>query len=401
MVSHVLNLGLPSRINVQVQGQKKVENYEVAKKLAAQIAKVPGAVDVRVQQVMDYPEVFYTVDRDRASELGLQERDVADQLTISLSSSGQTAPNYWLDPRNGISYSVQVMTPQYKVSNMEDLATTPVAAGGQSVPQLFGNLASSKRQLAMAVVNHYNVMPVMDVYATNDQRDLGGVARDIDKIVDEVRPTLPRGSQIVVRGQVQSMRSSFTGIGIGILGAVVLAYILMVVNFQSWASPLVIVLGLPGALAGIIWMLYATHTTFNVPSLMGAIMAVGVATSNSILLVVFAEEQRENGRTAHQAILWRTQMHGTGLSLGNTGDPSIQLGKKSGCLASPCQIERVTTKRSQHLVIPPQSLTHTNHNGFFPHGHMHGCFHIVLGIDLADDFLRPTDQIHLPVQFNR
>jgi multidrug efflux pump subunit AcrB len=303
MVSHVLNLGLPSRINVQVQGQKKVENYEVAKRLATQIAKVPGAVDVRVQQVMDYPEVFYTVDRDRASELGLQERDVADQLTISLSSSGQTAPNYWLDPRNGISYSVQVMTPQYKVSNMEDLATTPVAAGGQSVPQLFGNLASSKRQLAMAVVNHYNVMPVMDVYATNDQRDLGGVARDIDKIVDEVRPTLPRGSQIVVRGQVQSMRSSFTGIGIGILGAVVLAYILMVVNFQSWASPLVIVLGLPGALAGIIWMLYATHTTFNVPSLMGAIMAVGVATSNSILLVVFAEEQRENGRTAHQAIL--------------------------------------------------------------------------------------------------
>jgi multidrug efflux pump subunit AcrB len=303
LVSHVLNLGLPSRIDVQVQGQKKAENYQVARALAAQIAKVPGAVDVRVQQAMDYPEMFFTVDRDRASELGLQEKDVANQLTISLSSSGQTSPNYWLDPRNGINYSVQVMTPQYKVSNMEDLATTPVAAAGQSTPQLFGNLASGNRQLAMAVVNHYNIMPVMDVMASNDQRDLGGVARDIDKIVEKARPTLPRGSQIVVRGQVQSMRSSFTGIGVGIIGAVVLAYILMVVNFQSWASPFVIVLGLPGALAGIIWMLYATNTTFNVPSLMGAIMAVGVATSNSILLVVFAEEQRDNGRDAHQAIL--------------------------------------------------------------------------------------------------
>ena len=304
MVSHVLNLGLPSRIDVQVQGQKKYENYKVAQELAAKIRAIPGAVDVHVQQIMDYPEVFFTVDRNRATELGLQQRDVANQLTISLSSSGQTAPNYWLDPRNGVSYSVQVMTPQYKVHSMEDLTNTPVAAGGgQATPQLLGNLASSKRQLTMAVVNHYNIMPVMDVFASNDQRDLGGVARDIDKVVEAARPTLPRGSQIVVRGQVASMRSSFTGIGVGILGAVVLAYILMVVNFQSWSSPLVIVLGLPGALAGIIWMLYATHTTFNVPSLMGAIMAVGVATSNSILLVVFAEEQRDTGRTAFEAIL--------------------------------------------------------------------------------------------------
>ncbi len=303
LVSHVLNLGLPSRIDVQVQGSKKAENYAVAQVLAKKIAAVPGAVDVHVQQIMNYPEFFFTVDRDRATELGLQQRDVANQLTISLSSSGQTAPNFWLDPRNGVSYSVQVMTPQYKVSNMEDLQTTPVAANGQVQPQLLGNLSSSKRQQVMAVVNHYNIMPVMDVFASNDQRDLGGVARDIDKIVEQVRPTLPRGSQIVVRGQVSSMRSSFYGIGIGILGAVVLAYLLMVVNFQSWLSPLVIVLGLPGGLAGILWMLYATNTTFNVPSLMGAIMAVGVATSNSILLVVFAEEQRDTGRTAIEAML--------------------------------------------------------------------------------------------------
>src|SRR5579883_527556 len=303
MVSQVLNLGLPSRIDVQVQGQHKYENYRIAQGLAAKIARIPGAVDVRVHQIMDYPELFFSVDRDRATEVGLAQRDVANQLTISLSSSGQTAPNFWLDPQNGISYSVQVMTPQYKVSNMEDLVNTPVAAPGHQQPQLFGNLATVKRNVSMAVVNHYNIQPVIDIYASNDRRDLGGVAAGIDRIVTEARRTLPRGSQIIVRGQVLSMRTSFIGIGVGILGAVVLAYILMVINFQSWTNPLVIILGLPGGLAGIIWMLYVSNTTFNVPSLMGAIMAVGVATSNSILLVVFAEDQRMNGRTAHQAVL--------------------------------------------------------------------------------------------------
>lgn len=303
IVSQVLNLGLPARIDVQVQGQRKLENYRMAQTLASRIARVPGAADVRVHQVMDYPELFFNVDRERASQVGLAERDVANQLTISLSSSGQTAPNFWVDPRNGVSYAVQVMTPQYKESSMEDLVNTPVAAPGQQRPQLFGNLAASQRRLTMGVVTHYNTLPVMDVYASNDGRDLGSVAAGVDRVVAAAKPTLPRGSQIAVRGQVASMRSSFFGIGIGILGAVVLAYLLMVVNFQSWINPLVIILGLPGALAGIVWMLYATNTTFNVPSLMGAIMAVGVATSNSILLVVFAEDQRRAGRSAPQAML--------------------------------------------------------------------------------------------------
>jgi multidrug efflux pump subunit AcrB len=302
MVSQILNLGLPARIDVQVQGQQKLANYQVARTLANKIARVPGAVDVRVQQVMNYPELFFTIDRERASQIGLAQRDVANQLTISLSSSGQTAPNFWLDPRNGVSYSVSVQTPQYRLSNMEDLVNTPVAVAGHD-PQLFGNLSTVERRASMGVVSHYNVAPVMDVYASNDQRDLGGVAADIDKIVAAAKPSLPRGSQFVVRGQVASMRSSFFGLGVGILGAIVLAYLLMVVNFQSWIDPLVIVLGLPGGLAGIIWMLYATGTTFNVPSLMGAVMSVGVATSNSILLIVFAEDQRRAGRTAVQAAL--------------------------------------------------------------------------------------------------
>jgi multidrug efflux pump subunit AcrB len=303
MVNQVLNLGLPSRIDIQVQGRRLRENYAIAQGLAAKIAQVPGATDVRVQQFMNYPGFFFSVDRERANEAGIAQRDVANQMAVSLSSSGQTSPNYWLDPRNGVNYSVNVQTPQYKVENMEDLANTPVTTPMQRQPELFGNLATMKRDVSMGVVNHYNVQPVIDVYASNDQRDLGGVADDIDKLVNDARQHLPRGSQIIVRGQVASMRSSFFGIGVGILGAVVLAYLLMVVNFQSWINPLVIVLGLPGGLAGIIWMLYATNTTFNVPSLMGTIMAVGVATSNSILLVVFAEDQRMNGRDAIQAVL--------------------------------------------------------------------------------------------------
>jgi multidrug efflux pump subunit AcrB len=302
MVSQILNLGLPARIDVQVQGQNKLANYQLARTLARRIGHVPGAVDVRVQQVMNYPELFFNIDRDRAAQVGLAQRDVANQLTISLSSSGQTAPNFWLDPRNGVSYTVAVQTPQYRLANMEDLVNTPVAVAGHDV-QLFGNLATMRRQDAMGVVSHYNVAPVMDVYASNDQRDLGGVATDIDKIVASEKSALPKGSQFVVRGQVASMRSSFLGLGIGILGAIVLAYLLMVVNFQSWVDPLVIVLGLPGGLAGMIWMLYVTGTTFNVPSLMGAVMSVGVATSNSILLIVFAEDQRRAGRTAVQAAL--------------------------------------------------------------------------------------------------
>jgi multidrug efflux pump subunit AcrB len=309
LVSSVLDLGLPAPIDVQVYsgGVDKRPAYNVAVALADKIKRVRGAVDVRVGQVMDYPEIFYNVDRDRAQQLGLTEREIASDVLVSLSSSGQTAPNFYVDPTTGTSYQITVQTPQYNMSSIDQLAGTPITpTAGQpnlSAPQLFGNLAIPVRKTEMAAVDHYNVSPVFDVYASTDRRDLGGVAADIDKIVAQAKSTLPRGARIVVRGQVQSMRSSFLGLGVGIAGAVILAYILMVVNFQSWLDPLVIVLGLPGALAGILWMLFATGTTFTVPALMGTIMAVGVATSNSILLIVFAEDQRRAGRSAMEAAM--------------------------------------------------------------------------------------------------
>ncbi|HEY4217544.1 MAG TPA: efflux RND transporter permease subunit [Gemmatimonadaceae bacterium] len=301
MVNQVLNQGLPAPIDVQVVGQNRLGNYAVAKKLAQQMSHVPGAVDVRVQQVMDAPELRFDVDRIKAEQMGLTQRDVASDLLVSLSSSGQTAPNFWVDPRNGVQYSVNVMTPQYKMGSIDQLEDTPITAPGQAQPQLFGNLTTASRGTSAAVVNHYNVQPVFDVYASADRRDLGGVAGDVDKIVANMQGSLPRGSQIVIRGQVQSMRESFTGLGLGILFAIALVYIILVVNFQSWLDPLIIIMALPGALAGIVWMLYVTHTTFTVPSLMGAIMAMGVATANSVLLITFADDQRQAGRNATQA----------------------------------------------------------------------------------------------------
>jgi multidrug efflux pump subunit AcrB len=301
MVNQVLNMGLPAPIDVQIVGHAVDSNFAIARRVAHDIAHIPGAADVRVQQVMDSPELTFDVDRVKAEQLGLTQRDVASDVLISLASSGQTAPNFWVDPRNGVQYQVNVMTPQYKMGTVDAVTSTPITAPGHSMPQLFGNLATSSRATAPAVINHYNVQPVFDVYATSDRRDLGGVARGVDAVVANVRSHLPRGSQIVVRGQVQSMRDSFTGLGLGILFAIVLVYIILVINFQSWLDPLIIIMALPGALAGIVWMLYLTHTTFTVPSLMGAIMAMGVATANSVLLVTFADDQRQAGRTAAEA----------------------------------------------------------------------------------------------------
>ncbi|MDB4899506.1 MAG: acriflavin resistance protein, partial [Gemmatimonadetes bacterium] len=301
MVNQVLNLGLPAPIDVQVSGNKRPENYALAQKLSAEIARIPGAADVRVQQVMDAPELRFSVDRIKAQQIGLTQRDVSSDLLISLSSSGQTSPNFWLNPTNGVQYAVNVMTPQYKMGTMEALQNTPVAVAGQNTPQLFGNLATSERGVTPAVVNHYNVQPVFNVYASADRRDLGAVANAIDQIIAREKPSFPRGTQVVMRGQVQSMRTSFTGLGLGIIFAILLVYIILVVNFQSWLDPLIIIMALPGALAGIVWMLYVTHTTFTVPSLMGAIMAMGVATANSVLLINFADDQRRAGRSAVEA----------------------------------------------------------------------------------------------------
>ncbi len=303
IVNQVLNLGLPAPLDVQVVGPNKMADYQTATRLAAQIRRIPGAMDVRVQQVANYPDLLFSVDRTLAQQMGLTQREVASDLLVSLSSSAQTAPNFWLNPQSGISYTVQVMTPPDKITSFEGMTNTPVTAPGLSTPQLFGNLVTARRQTSLAVVNHYNLLPVADVYAAPDQRDLGGVAGDVDRVIAQMRPSLPKGTRIVVRGQVASMRSSFLGLGFGVLFAMLLVYLLLVINFQSWLDPLVIVTALPGALAGVVWMLFTTQTTFNVPSLMGTIMALGVATANSVLLITFADEQRLEGRSALEAAL--------------------------------------------------------------------------------------------------
>ena len=303
ITNQVLNLGLPAPVDVQVVGPDKMANYRTAQRLVSEIRRIPGAVDTRIQQVVNMPELLFSVDRIRAQQIGLTQREVASNLLISLSSSGQTAPNFWLNPQNGVSYSVAVKTPNYQLTSLDALAKTPVTAPGLAEPQLFGNLASVTRQTSFAVVNHYNVQPVADVFAGADDRDLGGVGRDIDRAVARISPTLPKGTSIVVRGQLQSMRSSFRGLLLGVGFALVLVYLLLVINFQSWLDPLVIVTGLPGALSGVVWMLFASHTTFSVPALMGMIMVLGVATANSVLLITFADEQRREGHSAMEAAL--------------------------------------------------------------------------------------------------
>jgi multidrug efflux pump subunit AcrB len=304
ITSQILNLGLPAAIDVQVVGRDKLANYQVASSLSSQIKRVAGAVDVHVQQVVDVPELAFDIDRKRAQQIGLTERDVATSLLVSLSSSGQTAPNFWLNPQNGNSYRVSVMTPQYRVNTLDALNRTPVTGvAALDPPQLFGNLATSSRQNTFAVVNHYGVQPVSDVYVSVDDRDLGGVAGDIDRIIAQATPTLPKGTSIVMRGQVASMQSTFVGLGFGVAFAIVLVYLLLVINFQSWLDPLVIIMALPGAIAGIVWMLFVSQTTFSVPSLMGAIMTMGVATANSVLVITFADEQRKKGRSAVEAAI--------------------------------------------------------------------------------------------------
>ncbi|MBW8782283.1 MAG: efflux RND transporter permease subunit [Verrucomicrobia bacterium] len=304
IVSQILNFGLPAPIDVQIAGRDRAANYALAQELAANIAKIPGAVDVHVHQIVNAPSLKVNVDRNRAEQLGLTQRDVAGNLLIALSGSGQASPNFWLSPQNGVQYLVATQTPQIQLNSIDALQTTPVGASGRSgVPQILGNVASVERTVSPAVIGHYNIQPVFDVYANRDGRDLGSVADQVRKLVAETEKKLPRGSFITLRGQVQSMDSSFLGLGIGVLGAILLVYLLMVVNFQSWLDPFIIIMALPGALCGIIWMLFLSQTTLNVPSLMGAIMSVGVATANSILLVTFANDQRKVGLDARAAAL--------------------------------------------------------------------------------------------------
>src|SRR5213082_1878056 len=291
IVSQILNFGIPAPIDIQITGRDP-KGYDIANQIKTRVAQIPGAVDVHVHQLVHGPDLRVNVDRTKAEQIGLTQSNVAQTMLISLSSSGQTAPNYWLNFQNGVNYQVAVQTPQYKMDTLQDLQNTPVVAANLPRPELLGNLATIERRESPVIVNHYNVQPVFDVLANVQARDLGGVADEVNKVVDSFKSKLPRGTFTSIRGQVQSMNSSFAGLGGGLIFAIVLVYFLMVVNFQSWTDPFIIIMALPGALCGIIWMLFLSGTTINVPSLMGAIMAIGVATANSILVVTFANDER-------------------------------------------------------------------------------------------------------------
>jgi CzcA family heavy metal efflux pump len=304
IVTQILNFGVPAPIDIEITGANQPANYVIAAKLASQMRHIPGAADVHIQQAFDTPTLRMNIDRSRAQSVGLQARDVAQNVLVSLSSSFQTTPAFWLDPKNGVSYNVAVQTPQYRVDNYQSLQNTPIGGvtpGTQ--PQILANMVDTSTVARPAVVSHYNVQPMINIYASVDGRDLGAVADEITKMVNDVTGQLPRGSHIVIRGQVLTMKNSFTGLAVGLVGAILLVYLLIVVNFQSWLDPFIIITALPGALAGICWMLLLTHTTLNVPSLTGAIMSVGVATANSILMVSFAREQLDEGKNAHDAAL--------------------------------------------------------------------------------------------------
>ena len=291
IVSQVLNFGLPSPIDIQVVGHEQEANFHIANEIADRLRRVPGAVDVHVQQAFDLPNLQVTTDRTKVQEVGFTERDVASSLLVALSGSFQTAPSFYLNPVNGVSYSVASQTPQYDLDSLQNLAGIPVTGPSGAVPQQLGNLATISRGTEQDLVSHYNIQPVIDVYADVQGRDLGGVANDLQGILKTEEKKLPHSSSITVRGQVETMKSSFIGLGLGLIFAIVLVYLLIVINFQSWTDPFIIITALPGALCGIVWMLFLTHTTLNVPSLMGAIMSIGVATANSILVVTFAKDR--------------------------------------------------------------------------------------------------------------
>ncbi len=337
ITSQIVNFGIPAPIDLQVVGRDAKANYQIASRLAQRISDIPGAADVHVHQVVAQPELQLNVDRVKASQLGLTQRDITSSMLISLSGSSTVAPNFWMNWSNGVNYNVGIQTPQYRINSVDSLLRTPIstssgaaappsdatsgtnafvasAPGGSSqaygnpgtVPgttQLLSNLVSVRRANTPVIVNHYNVWPVYDVYANVDRRDLGGVGRDVERIMRDEESHLPRGTSFTLRGQIETMQSSFFRLGVGMIFAVVLVYLLMTVNFQSWLDPFIILTALPGALSGILWILFVTRTTLSVPSLMGAIMCIGVATANSILIVTFANDERATVESARDAML--------------------------------------------------------------------------------------------------
>jgi len=303
IVSQILNFGLPAPMDVQVIGNDQAANYAYATDLLKRIRTVPGIADLRIQQVFNYPQLNVDVDRTLAGEVGLTQRDVANSLLVTLSGSAQVHPNFWLNPQNGVSYPIVAQMPQYRIDTMSDLANVPVTSAETKAPQSLGGLAQITPGPSPGIVSHYNVQPVIDIYGAVQERDLGAIAGDINQVLHETRKDVPRGSYVVLRGQVQTMTDAYSQLYFGLAGAIVLIYLVIVVNFQSWLDPFIIITALPGALAGIVWMLFMTATTLSVPALTGAIMCMGVATANSILLVSFAREGLTQGLDAAASAL--------------------------------------------------------------------------------------------------
>lgn len=307
IVTQILNAGLPAPIDVRLIGLDQAKNYEIAQKIKRDVAKVRGAVDVCLHQVVNAPQFIWSVDRTRANQMGLTQRDVSNSFLISLSSSFQTAPNFWLNNQNGVNYNLAAQTPQYRIATLDDMRITAITsantAGRKEQPPLLTNLSTFARAATPAVVNHLNAQPVYDVYAACQQRDLGGVSHDIEKIMASYEKELPRGTFMVMGGQVNSMKSAFAALIFGLIFALLLVYLLLVVNFQSWLDPLIILMAIPGAMSGILWSLFVSQTSFSIPALMGTIMTVGVASANSILMITFANEQVAEGYDTFHASL--------------------------------------------------------------------------------------------------
>ncbi len=302
MTNQILDFGLPAPIDLQIVGRSPKENYAIAQEILRKVVAIPGVVDAHIHQQVGYPTIQMDVDRNRAEQLGLTQSDVTRDMLISLSGTSQTNPNQWLNPVNGVNYQVVVQSPMSKLDTFDALQQTPITGANGANSQLLANLATIKRDASAIVVNHYNIQPTFDIYADVDRRDLGSVADELHKIINQTK-NLPRGTFLDLRGEVTTMEQSFSRLFAGIAFAVIIVYLLMVVNFQSWLDPFIILMALPGAFSGILWMLFLTHTTFSVPSLMGSIMTIGVATANSILLVVFANDERAHGRDPFEASL--------------------------------------------------------------------------------------------------
>jgi multidrug efflux pump subunit AcrB len=290
IVSQILNFGAPAPIDLQVRGNDINANFVYANKLLSRIRRIPGVADARIQQSPNNPTFNVDVDRTRAQYVGLSERDVTNSLVVNLAGSGQVSPTYYLNPDNGVSYSIVMQTPQYQIDSLNALQTLPITSNGTEAP-ILGGIANITRTTSSAVVSQYDIQPMVQIYATPQGRDLGAVAADVRTVIADTAKELPKGSSVVLLGQVETMNSAFFGLLFGLLAAIVLIYFLIVVNFQSWSDPFVIITALPSALAGIVWMLFSTRTTMSVPALTGAIMCMGVATANSVLVISFARER--------------------------------------------------------------------------------------------------------------